>query len=465
MESAHVALLVICAVFLFSPSAIRSQTASGIHRADVSAQGLTCDGSVNPLGVDDPQPRFHWILKARAPHLRNLRQTAFQIIVASSRVRLDRADADLWDSKKTSGQLAPSVPYAGKTLLPDTVYYWRVRVWDRQGRASAWSEPSSFLTGLQPTDWSAHWIAASPDGPRQPQANGNDDTRVSSTPPLPIFRHEFSVAKPVLRATLFIAGLGQSETLLNGKPVTQALLTPGWSNYRKTVLYDTYDVTQLLHHGANAIGVLLGNGMYNVEGVKGRYTKFVGSFGQPKLIAELRLHYADGTVAIVGSDGHWKTTPGPITFSSIYGGEDYDARRTLSGWTSPSFHDAVWQSVTLVDGPGGQLHSERIPPVEVAHTYTPVRVTHPAPGVAVYDLGQNFAGRPSILVSGPRGSAVRILPGELLNAAGRVTQKSQAASPDAPVVFNYTLGGIWNGALDARVHLLWFPLSRSHRLR
>jgi alpha-L-rhamnosidase len=122
--------------------------------------------------------------------------------------------------------------------------------------------------------------------------------------------------------------------MLNGEPVTHAVLTPGWTDYRKTVLYDTYDVTQQLHTGLNAIGVMLGNGMYNVQGVQGRYTKFVGSFGQPKLIAELRLHYADGSTSIVTSGNEWKTTNGPILFSSIYGGEDYDASRTLTDWTT-----------------------------------------------------------------------------------------------------------------------------------
>jgi alpha-L-rhamnosidase len=167
-------------------------------------------------------------------------------------------------------------------------------------------------------------------------------------------------------------------TLLNGRAITKAVITPGWTDYRKTVLYDTYDVTSLLHMGTNAIGVMLGNGIYNVQGVKGRYTKFVGSYGQPKLIAELRLHYADGSLSTVCSGDEWRTIPGPIVFSSIYGGEDYDARRAPLDWTLAALQDGDWQRVRLVDGPGGKLRSEQLPPVKVARTYAPVRVTHPA---------------------------------------------------------------------------------------
>jgi alpha-L-rhamnosidase len=415
-----------------------------VHRepSDLGVESLTCNTAVNPLGVDDALPRFHWSLKPRTELLRGERQTAFQILVASSRAQLDHDSGDLWDSTKKPGALTPQVFYAGEPLESDIVYFWKVRVWDQRDRPSAWSETATFLTGLlQSSDWHGHWIAAVPDGPRRPQARGTDGARAASTPPLPIFRSTFSVNKPVARATLFLSGLGQSEAMLNGKPVTQALLTPGWTDYRKTVLYETYDVTRLLRAGANAIGVMLGNGMYNVEGVQGRYTKFIGSFGQPKLIAELRLHYADGSTSIVSSSDRWKTTNGPILFTSIYGGEDYDARRRLPGWTLPTFDDAAWEYALLVDGPGGELRAEKLPPVEIIKNYAPLKVNRISPDLAVYDLGKNFAGRPAITVSGPRGSTVRVLPGELLDSSGRVTQASQGASPDSPVVLNYTLAG------------------------
>ena len=167
-----------------SPLCFSSQAQVSPEPSDLVMVDLTCDSSVDPFGVDDPQPRLHWSLKARGEQLRNVQQTAFQILVASSRTRLDRDSADVWDTNKTSTSMAPSVSYAGPPLVSDTVYYWKVRVWDQRGRPSTWSETATFLTALlQPSDWHAHWIAADPDGPRQPHARGNDDMRVAFAPP------------------------------------------------------------------------------------------------------------------------------------------------------------------------------------------------------------------------------------------------------------------------------------------
>jgi hypothetical protein len=173
-------------------------------------------------------------------------------------------------------------------------------------------------------------------------------------PPLPIFRHEFVVRRPIARASLFVSGLGEAEAFLNGTPVTSATLTPGWSDYRKTVFYDAYDVTRQMHAGRNVIGVMLGNGMYHVEGLKGRYTKFVGSMGQPKLIAELHVHYADGSSETIASGEGWRSSDGPVRFSSIYGGEDYDARLMPAGWVKAGFDNSAWKPVVVVSGPVGE---------------------------------------------------------------------------------------------------------------
>ncbi len=403
---------------------------------------LLLDGTVNPLGIDNPAPLLRWTLIARRRELRDIRQSAFRIVVARSRAALDQDNGEVWDSRRTVATMEPSTRYLGNSFLPDTTYYWKVRVWTGKGAASPWSAPATFTTGmLKPSNWQAKWIASVADSPRPLPAQGDDESRVSSVPPLPIFRNGFNVSKPVTRATLFISGLGESQSFVNGQLVTSALLTPGWSAYRKTVLYDTYDVTSLLHQGTNIIGVLLGNGMYNVEGLKGRYTKFVGSMGQPKVIAELHLHFTDGTMSMITSGGNWKISDGPIRFSSIYGGEDYDARLVPQGWMQSRFDDQTWRSAVVVDGPGGMLRSERLPPVFLARTHKPVAIKQINDHVTLYDFGKNFAGRPDIKVNGPAGSSVQILTGELLDANGRVTQQSAAASKEAATLFNYTLSG------------------------
>jgi hypothetical protein len=282
--------------------------------------------------------------------------------------------------------------------------------------------------------WTARWIAA---------PAGDDST------PLPMFRREFLLRGKVASATLRISGLGQYEAHIDGVAVGRGVLNPAWSDPRKRVFFNSYDVTRLLRRGPNAIGVMLGNGMYNVPATPGRYSKFTGSFGQPQLIAQLDVRFAGGGGATVTSDNTWQTAAGPITFSSVYGGEDYDARLEQPGWDKPGFHRPGWVPVQVVSGPGGALAPQTIPPIAAFERYEPVKVTHPHAGVAVYDLGENFAGWPEIEVSGERGASVTLIAGELLDAQGLVTQKSANAFPDSRNSFTYTLKG---GPVEA-----WHP--------
>jgi alpha-L-rhamnosidase len=254
---------------------------------------------------------------------------------------------------------------------------------------------------------------------------------------LPIFRRSFTIAKPVQRATAYICGLGQHEVELNGRKVGGDLLEPGWTDYRKTCLYVTYDIGSHLKQGENVIGVMLGNGMYNVAGP--RYTKFTGSFGRPKLIGQIDIEYADGTSDRLVTDDSWKCAAGPITFSSIYGGEDYNALLEQTGWDAPGFNDSDWQPAIEVDGPGGTLAgaSHSAPAIRVMQVFEGKLLKQPKPGVWVYDLGQNCAILPRITVRGSGGQTVKIIPGELLDKDGAVSQ----ATSGGPAWFAYTLRG------------------------
>ena len=375
-------------------------------------------------------------MDGRGMDVRGMVQTSYEVRVATD-AKLLATRPDLWRSPRVAAS-AMHATYAGRPLPAGVPVFWQVRTWQRAlGHAgvsvSAWSAPASFTTGLGA--WSAKWIAATPDAaPGGPVGQANDVR-------LPLFRRGVTVRARPVRAMLYVSGLGQYEFRIDGRNVTRDVLTPGWTDYQKRVLYDIYDVTSMISAGPNALAVLLGNGMYNALQVKGRYSKFSTSRGQPKLIAELHLRFADGTQQIVATDASWRTAPGPITLSNTYGGEDYDARLEQPGWDTPAYDDAAWAQALVVGSPGGELAPEQTPPVRVLEHYAPVVVTHPREGVAVYDLGQNFAGWPEVSVTGPAGATVRMLPGELLDEHGLVTQRSANAFAGDPADFRYTLRG------------------------
>jgi hypothetical protein len=400
--------------------AIVTLTASGVLGA-LQPQNLECEYRTSPLGIDTQNPRLSWVLQADRTADRNQKQTGYQILVATSAAWLRPGKADLWDSGRVASDQSVLVDYAGKPLDSRQRCYWKVRVWDEHGQASRWSKVATWDTGLlQPGDWQpAQWITS-----------GNP-----STSPPPVFRREFAIAKLIRRATVFVCGLGHYELRLNGRRVGDSVIDPGWTDYRDTCLYSTYEVTSQLRRGNNALGVMLGNGMYNVVG--GRYVKFKGSFGRPKLILQLAIEHTDGSQTVLGSDSQWKTSPGPITFSCTYGGEDYDARLEMPGWDREGFDDAAWPAAVVTEGPGGSLRSQSAPPIRIIEELEKVQITEPKPGVSVYDLGQNFSGWPKLTVRGPAGTSVRLIPGELLNTDGLVSQRSSGG----PVSFSYTLRG------------------------
>ncbi len=286
--------------------------------------------------------------------------------------------------------------------------------------------------------WTGRWIQA-------PWSTERDGAELDGSKPMPVFRREFAVRKGVVKATLRVAGLGQFEARIGGKGgmrmVTPHGMHQAWTDYKKTVTYESYDVTKMVAPGPHVLGVMLGNGMYNVQKTNGLYTKFEASFGAPKLIAELRLKYADGKTETVGTDATWKVTNGPVTFSSTYGGEDFDARKVATGWDLPGFDDKGWMAATETDGPGGKLIAALAPEVREWDSHVPVKVTELGPGKTVYDLGQNFAGVPWVRLRGPAGAVLRLTPGELLKEDGSVNQRSSGG----PMWWSYTLGGSSDG--------------------
>jgi len=380
--------------------------------AAVSPARLRCEFREEPLGVDIAHPRLSWQLDARAAGVRGLRQSAYQILVAGTPEKLAKETGDLWDSGRVESGQTMLVPYGGKPLVSSQQVFWAVRVWDDAGRVSPWSRPASWTMGvLKDADWHAKWISA------EGASLAGAKTEVYETL---LLRREFAVKPKLKRAVVHVCGLGQYEITFNGRKVSNDLLSPGWTNYRKACLYDTYDVTAMLRPGANAAGIFLGNGMYNVVG--GRYTKFTGSFGPQKAIAQLRLEYGDGSVETVGTDGKWRVAPGPVTFSCVFGGEDYDARLEQAGWDQPGFKDSAWAPALETKTPGGALRgvTEAAPPIRAFDVLKPVAARQLRPGLTVYDLGQNVSLMPRITVKGPVGASVKITPSELVHGDGSI---------------------------------------------
>jgi hypothetical protein len=355
---------------------------------------------VEPVGIENNKPVFRWNLDDT---VRNTFQKSYRLMVASDPELLGK-NPDVWDSGWIDSGNCVETEYAGKKLNPSQKYYWKVQVRNNRDEISQLKQPATFVTGIfEANQWKAKWISMN----RQ-----NSD-------PLPIFRKSFNVSKntkTVKTALVHICGLGHYELRLNGNKVGQSFIDPGWTNYRKTCLYSSYDITSMIHDGENVFGVLLGNGMYNVPG--GRYVKFKGSFGLPQLIAQLEILYADGTMETIITDNSWRCAFGPITFSCVYGGEDFDATRLENGWDLPGFNDTEntrWQSAILTDSPGGILRAQEAPPIVIAETLKPVSVKRLDNGQYLADFGYNFSGRPRILLRGSAGSKVTVKTGELSN--------------------------------------------------
>lgn len=560
--------------------------------SSIVPQRLCCENRENPLGIDSPKPRLSWILRAVDPNAKELRQSAYHILVASSGENLDAHQGDLWDSGKIVSDATHSIAYDGGELNSSQAVFWKVRVWDQDGNVSGWSSASHWVMGiLKPEDWKAKWITASDfeefdlmpkklgyhgkesreqdavqwvqvdlgksrtlqsvrlcpmfhaekkgfgfpirfklelsDDPEfssselladhtskdyenpglkpvdfpvknisaryvrltanklWPRGDGvyclalrqlaafsgeknvalktpvraldsvddfgwgiqgltdgvmsssvsQNDTRYASM----MLRNDFFVKPGLKRAVVHISGLGHYELSVNGKKVGVDLLSPGWTDYRKTILYDTYDITEQLRQGDNAAGIMIANGMYHVLHTPGRYNKFEGTFGLIKAIAQLRLEYADGSVQIVGTDESWRVQNGPATYSDVYGGEDFDARALPNGWDRPGFDAKHWISARKIEGPGGVLRglSFSNPPIRAFEVLTPLEKRELKPNVVVYDMGQNASIIPRLRVKGSAGDIVRMIPGELLHENGSVNQ----ASGGGPSYWQYTLRG------------------------
>ena len=393
------------------------------------------DGRPDAEGVDPRGFDVSWKVTGGP---RGLRVQAFRVQIADDpafrQVRLD--------TRKVPSGPTFAMRFDGTDLQPGSAYTCRIRVWQESARPSAWSDPIQFFTGLvTEEDWcDALWIARERLAPAQRLVPGihmpSDDARPAQKEPLPLLRKGFRVRAGLQRALLFISAPGHYQAQMNGRAVGDRFLAPGWTHFDHRLIYNTHDVTDLLRAGRNAIGVELGHGFFNVP--NHRYRKMIVVFGKPMVRCMLQLQYDDGRAEVVVSDTSWKTEAGPTRYSSIYGGEDFDARRLPEKWTRATFDDTAWKPALAVDPPCRNLVAERDYPVRLVESFPPCE-TRRLPGRAarwLYDFGQNASGVMEIAVQGRRGARVRLTPTELIHADGT---PNQIASGE-PHFYEYTLG-------------------------
>lgn len=333
--------------------------AGSLHAA-ISIADLRTEQLKNPLGIDTRHPRLGWRIESNE---QNVIQTAYHILVASSPELLAQGKGDCWDSGKVETDASQWITYLGKSLKCNVPYYWKVKVYTNKGEAD-WSTPAFWTMGLlNEADWQGQWIGLD-------RAAPDDSETQWSRLAARYLRKEFALSKEVKRATIHIAGMGLYELFINGQRIGNQVLAPTPTDYRKTILYNTYDVTSQLQK-ENAIGVTLGNGRFYT--MRQNYKPYkIPTFGYPKLRLNLILEYTDGSKETISTNTSWKlTTEGPIRSNNEYDGEEYDARKELGNWTQNGYDDKNWMPAQRVSIPSGTLRAQMMPGMKVMDTLKP----------------------------------------------------------------------------------------------
>jgi alpha-L-rhamnosidase len=409
-------------VALLTVIATLSLLESGNAQTAIRVTSLRTEYKTNPLGLDARKPRLSWQLQSTT---RSTMQSAYQIRVARNERDLRSGTGLVWDSGRVTSDESIHRVYDGPPLKSGERYFWQVRIWDSSGKSSDWSDPSSWEMGLlDASDWKASWIE--PDLKEDPK----------KSEPAAMLRRVFKVNGPIARARAYVTSHGLYEMHLNGRRVGDELFTPGWTSYKKRLQYQTYDVTDLIRNGDNAVGVLLGDGWY--RGVIG-FVNRRNFYGEKRgLLLQMRIMFKDGRDELVLSDASWKAATGPILMSEIYHGETYDARLEKPGWTASGFETSQWSDVRIAEHRKDNLIAPQGPPVRKVQELKPVKILKTPAGETVVDMGQNLVGWIRLKASGPAGTTITLRHAEVLDKLGNFYVENLRA---AKQTVKYTMKG------------------------
>lgn len=404
---------------------------------EVTLSSIKVEHLTEALGIGIAQPRLSWTTQTDAI---NWRQSAYEIAYFD-------ADGELHEQSgrvESSQSVLVSWPFAPLTSREKVGV--RVRVWGKSESESAdnateWSEIAIIEAGLlNESDWDARFIT--PDW--------EEDSSVDN--PAPYLRHSFELRAGIRSARLYITALGVYEAQLNGSPVGDHVLAPGWTVYDERLRYQTFDVTSLLQEGANGLGVTVADGWYRGRlGFGGGRRNIYGD--KLGVLAQLEVTYADGSSERIVSNERWRAATGPILMSSIYDGESYDARLELAGWTEGDFDDAAWSGVRVLEEDLSRLEAPLGPRVRCIETLAPVAITQSPAGKTLVDFGQNLVGWLSIKVQGEAGHTITLRHAEVLEDGELGTRPLRHAK----ATDHYTLRG---GDIES-----WAPRFTFHGFR
>lgn len=367
------------------------------------------EGFKNPIGFYNAIPTFSWKLPV-SDEVKA--QKAYQIIVASS-IELLTNSPDLWDSGKQDSNQSTFIKYQGKNLESRQNVFWQVRYWNQEETVSQWSEVNTFELGLlNNDDWKAKWTGI--------------DTAKDSIKGVRKFlmhrpqylRKAFKLSSDIESARLYITSKGVFDLHLNGKDVSDDILTPGWTPYNKRIETLTYDVSEFLIPGDNIIGIELASGWHSGRISRGK--ALYENFASPKILCQLELTFKDGTKKLVISDESWKgTTNGPIRLASLYDGEVYDANFEMPNWSTTAFDDSAWEPTkTQAIADSVKLEPKRHETVKQTAVLDDVEIVKATESVAIFNMKQNMLGVPKVNVPMKKGDTLTIRFSEMLLSDG-----------------------------------------------